>query len=199
LLGSAILLVMWRPRASSIVFVGLAVTVVAIFLFVPAGSLNRLATIPEEVGGGDLNDRLNIWDAGWHAFTRSPWWGYGAGTFTTAAGLASGDTAHNTVMAVLVTGGASRNGDLCGNSGWRCPSRISNGRAVASGFGNGDGGVADHLHGGVGGGESRHLVAVCHGGAGWKAGGRTTRGDDGSVFRSEQQGTEDASVCRQID
>jgi O-antigen ligase len=85
--------------------VGLAVTVVAIFLFVPAGSLDRLATIPEEVGGGDLNDRLNIWDAGWHAFTRSPWWGYGAGTFTTAAGLASGDTAHNTVMAVLVTGG----------------------------------------------------------------------------------------------
>jgi O-antigen ligase len=105
LLGSAILLVMWRPRASSVVFVGLAVTVVAIFLFVPAGSLDRLATIPEEVGGGDLNDRLNIWDAGWHAFTRSPWWGYGAGTFTTAAGLASGDTAHNTVMAVLVTGG----------------------------------------------------------------------------------------------
>ncbi len=105
LLGSAILLVIWRPRASSMVLIGLAATVTALFLFVPAGSLDRLATIPQEVGSGDLNDRLNIWDAGWHAFTRSPWWGYGAGTFTTAAGLASGDTAHNTGMAVLVTGG----------------------------------------------------------------------------------------------
>jgi O-antigen ligase len=105
MLGAAILLVIWRPRASSIVFVGLAATVVALFLFVPAGSLDRLATIPEEVGSGDLNDRLNIWEAGWHAFTRSPWWGHGAGTFTTAASLAAGDTAHNTVMAVLVTGG----------------------------------------------------------------------------------------------
>jgi O-antigen ligase len=105
LLGSAVLLVMWRPRASSMVFVGLAITSGVLFLFVPAGSLDRLATIPEEVGSGDWNDRLNIWSAGWHAFARAPWWGSGAGTFTAAAGLAAGDTAHNTVMAVLVTGG----------------------------------------------------------------------------------------------
>jgi O-antigen ligase len=105
LLGSAILLVMWRPRAAAMVFVGLAVTVGALFLFVPAGSVERLATIPEQLGSGDWNDRLNIWNAGWHAFTLAPWRGYGAGTFTTAAGLATGDTAHNTVMAVLVSGG----------------------------------------------------------------------------------------------
>jgi len=107
LLGSAILLVSWRPRAASAVFAGLTVTAGAIFLFIPGESLARLATIPQEVGGGDLNDRLNIWRAGWHAFAGAPWWGYGAGTYTTAAGLAPGDTAHNTVMAVLVTGGVA--------------------------------------------------------------------------------------------
>jgi O-antigen ligase len=105
LLGSAILLVMWRPRGASMVFVGLAVMAGTLFLFVPAGSLDRLATIPEQVGSGDWNERLNIWTSGWHAFRMAPWRGYGAGTFTTAAGLASGDTAHNTVMAVLVSGG----------------------------------------------------------------------------------------------
>jgi hypothetical protein len=105
LLGSAMLLVKWRPQAASVVFAGLAVTAGSLWVFVPAESLDRLATIPEQVGSGDLNDRLNIWIAGWHAFTHAPWWGYGAGTFTTAARLAAGDTAHNTVVAVLVTGG----------------------------------------------------------------------------------------------
>jgi len=105
MMGSAILLVVWRPKAASLVFVGLAVTAGALWLFVPAESLDRLATIPEQLGAGDLNERLNIWVAGWHAFTLAPWRGYGAGSFTTAAGLAPGDTAHNTAMAVLVTGG----------------------------------------------------------------------------------------------
>jgi O-antigen ligase len=105
LLGSAILLVVWRPRAASMVFVGLAVTTAALWLFVPLESLDRLATIPEQLAGGDLNDRLNIWTAGWQAFTQAPWWGHGAGAFATASRLAPEDTAHNTVMAVLVTGG----------------------------------------------------------------------------------------------
>jgi O-antigen ligase len=105
LFGAAVLLVMARPRAASVVFVALALMAGALWLFVPVESLDRLATIPQEVGSGDWNDRLNIWDAGWRAFEQSPLWGSGAGTFTTASGLAPGDTAHNTVMAVLVTGG----------------------------------------------------------------------------------------------
>ena len=105
LVGSAILLMVWRPHAASMVFVGLAVTTAALWLFVPLESVERLATIPEQLAGGTLNDRLNIWAAGWHAFVDAPWWGYGAGTFATAARLAPEDTAHNTVMAVLVTGG----------------------------------------------------------------------------------------------
>jgi hypothetical protein len=105
LFGSAVLLVLWRPRAAALIFLGLAATAGAVLIFVPGGSLDRLATLPQEVGGGDWNDRLNIWDAGWHAFTQAPWWGSGAGTFTEASQLAAGDTAHNTLMAMLVTGG----------------------------------------------------------------------------------------------
>jgi hypothetical protein len=105
LLGSAMLLIRWRPRASAAVFLGLAVTVGALWLFVPVESLDRLATIPEQAGS--LNDRLNIWTAGFHAFAQAPWWGTGAGTFTQASNLATGDTAHNTLMAILVTGGLS--------------------------------------------------------------------------------------------
>ena len=105
LFGAAVLLVMARPRAASVIFVALAVMAGALWVFVPAGSLDRLATLPQEVGSGDWNDRLNIWGAGGRAFQQSPWWGSGAGAFTTASGLAPGDTAHNTLLAVLVMGG----------------------------------------------------------------------------------------------
>jgi O-antigen ligase len=108
LFGVTILLVLWKPQGASLTFVGLAITAAALLLFVPIGSIDRLATLPQEAAAGDWNDRLNIWNAGWHAFLHAPWWGYGAGTFTSASGLASGDTAHNTLLAVLVTGG------LCG-------------------------------------------------------------------------------------
>jgi O-antigen ligase len=105
LLGSSVLLVSWRPRIASIVFAGLAVTAGALLLLAPAGSMERLATIPQEVGGGSLNDRAGIWAAGWQAFAKAPWFGYGAGTYSVAARLSPGDTAHNTVLAVLVMGG----------------------------------------------------------------------------------------------
>jgi O-antigen ligase len=105
LFGVTVLLVIWKPQAASLTFLGLAVTAVTLLLFVPIGSLDRLATLPQEVSTGDWNERLNIWGAGWHAFRQAPWWGYGAGTFTSASGLAAGDTAHNTLLAMLVTGG----------------------------------------------------------------------------------------------
>jgi O-antigen ligase len=105
LFGVTILLVLWKPQGASLTFLGLAITAAAVLLFVPIRSLDRLATLPQEAGTGDWNDRLNIWSAGWHAFRQAPWWGYGAGTFTSASGLASGDTAHNTLLAMLVTGG----------------------------------------------------------------------------------------------
>ncbi len=75
------------------------------WLLVPGGSLARLATIVEQVQGGDLNQRVNIWDAGWRAFLDAPILGHGAGTFVSAARLAPMDTAHNAVLSVLVEGG----------------------------------------------------------------------------------------------
>jgi len=77
----------------------------ALWFFVPRGTLERLATIPQQLRGGDLNQRLNIWDAGWHAFTQAPFLGTGAGTFVSAAHLAPTDTAHNTMLSVAVGGG----------------------------------------------------------------------------------------------
>ncbi len=104
-LGAGALLVRWRPRAALGGCVSFAAGGAALWLFIPSETLERLATIPEQVGTGDLNDRLSLWGAGWHAFTQAPWLGYGAGNFSLASGLSPGDTAHNTLIAVLVMGG----------------------------------------------------------------------------------------------
>jgi len=77
----------------------------ALWLIVPRGTLERLATIPEQLQGGDLNQRLNIWSAGARAFAGAPLFGTGAGTFVAAAHTAPIDTAHNTVLSILVGGG----------------------------------------------------------------------------------------------
>lgn len=74
----------------------------------PHETLERLATITEQLQSRSLNQRWNIWDAGWHAFIQAPIFGRGAGTFTVAAGTAPIDTAHNTALSILVEGG------LCG-------------------------------------------------------------------------------------
>jgi O-antigen ligase len=77
----------------------------ALWFWVPQGTFERLATIPGQLQGGNLNDRTNIWIPGWHAFTQAPLIGTGAGTFVSAAGLAPINTAHNTPLSILVSGG----------------------------------------------------------------------------------------------
>lgn len=77
----------------------------ALWFIVPAATLARLATIPEQLQSGDLNERLNIWSAGWRAFTHAPLLGTGAGSFVAAARLSPSDTAHNTVLSIVVCGG----------------------------------------------------------------------------------------------
>lgn len=77
----------------------------AFWLLVPHETAARIATIPEQIQRGDLNRRLNIWQAGWQAFHHAPFLGSGAGTFVDAARLAPIDTAHNTALAVAVEGG----------------------------------------------------------------------------------------------
>ena len=76
-----------------------------LWFIVPHETLERLATIPEQLQGGNLNQRLNIWTAGWHAFVHAPLFGTGAGSFVAAAGMNPLDTAHNTALSILVGGG----------------------------------------------------------------------------------------------
>jgi len=104
-LGGAILVVRWRPGLAGVVLAAMATAVGGLVSMVPRETLERLATIPEQVGTSDFNDRATIWISGWDAFTKAPWLGYGAGNYAIASGLSAGDTAHNTLMAVLVTGG----------------------------------------------------------------------------------------------
>jgi O-antigen ligase len=105
LAGCAILLGQGHARRVLAGALALPALAAALWFVVPHESLNRLATITEQMQGGDLNDRVNIWTLGWHAFTKAPFFGTGAGSFVSAAGLAPVDTAHNTPLTLLVTGG----------------------------------------------------------------------------------------------
>jgi O-antigen ligase len=102
LVGSCILLTTGHPKR---LLAGALALPPALWFTVPHGTLQRIATINEQLQRGDLNQRLNIWHAGWHAFTRAPFFGTGAGSFVSAAGLAPVDTAHNTALSIAVSGG----------------------------------------------------------------------------------------------
>jgi O-antigen ligase len=105
LAGCALLLARGRGSAVPATVFALPVMGIVAWLVVPGEIFARLATIPQQLAGGDLNQRLNIWSAGWHAFRQAPLFGTGAGTFVRAAGLAPIDTAHNTALSILVGGG----------------------------------------------------------------------------------------------
>lgn len=108
LTGCALLLARNHTRVFWMSLAALPALAAALWFAVPQGTFERLATITEQLQGGDLNDRVNIWMLGWQAFTRAPLAGSGAGTFVSASGLAPIDTAHNTALSLLVSGG------LCG-------------------------------------------------------------------------------------
>jgi O-antigen ligase len=103
--GCAVLLGRGHARRVLAGALALPALAAALWFAVPHESFDRLATITEQLQGGDLNDRTNIWTLGWRAFTKAPLLGTGAGTFVSAARLAPIDTAHNTPLTILVTGG----------------------------------------------------------------------------------------------
>lgn len=105
IVGCGVLLFQRYPKRIAGAAFLLPAAVVAIWSLTPRETLFRLGTIAEQFQSGDLNQRVNIWSAGWRAFLQSPIPGHGAGSFTIAAGLAPIDTAHNTVLAILVEGG----------------------------------------------------------------------------------------------
>ena len=103
--GSSLLLIRRNPRRAIAGAFALPAAAGGLWLFLPHEIFERLATIPGQIEGGDLNQRLNIWSAGWYAFLEAPFAGAGAGSFVTAAGLDPMDTAHNTALSILVSGG----------------------------------------------------------------------------------------------
>lgn len=105
LVGCGLLLA--RAHARRVLAATLALPPIAVLLWfiIPHGTFERLATISEQLQGGDLNQRWNIWAAGWHAFVRAPFFGTGAGSFVSAAGMAPADSAHNTALSIAVSGG----------------------------------------------------------------------------------------------
>jgi O-antigen ligase len=105
LLGCAVLLLRSRGRTGIGAVLSAPVLVAAVWYLVPSQSFARLATIPEQIQSGGLNQRMNIWTAGWHAFAKSPLMGTGAGTFVSASGMSALDTAHNTVLDIVIGGG----------------------------------------------------------------------------------------------
>jgi O-antigen ligase len=105
LAGSGILLGYGHPKRVWAGVLALPPLAALLWWIVPRGSLERLATINEQLQGGGLNLRWNIWTAGLHAFVRAPVLGTGAGSFVSAAGLSPIDTAHNTALSIAVGGG----------------------------------------------------------------------------------------------
>jgi len=105
LIGCGTILLRGRVRTAIGAIFALPALAGALWLTIPSKTFERLATIPQELSAGDLNQRLSIWSAGWEAFMRAPWFGSGAGTFVTAAGLSPIDTAHNTALSLVVGGG----------------------------------------------------------------------------------------------
>ena len=105
LAGSGLLLAWRNPKGIFVGAAGLSAVVAMIGLIAPRGMLARIASITEPLENGDLNQRVNIWSSGWHAFLKAPLFGHGAGSFVATAGLAPIDTAHNTILSILVEGG----------------------------------------------------------------------------------------------
>ncbi len=103
--GCAVLLSRGHPRRVVAGFFALPPFLAALWFIIPARTIDRLSTIAAELQGGDLNQRVNIWSAGWRAFVHAPILGTGAGSFVTAARLAPIDSAHNTALSVVVAGG----------------------------------------------------------------------------------------------
>lgn len=103
--GSIVILSGAKSRVIRGSWVAAPALIAACIYLVPRPVFERLATLGEQLTGGDLNQRLNIWDAGWRTFAQHPFVGTGAGTFVAATGLAGTDTAHNTALSLAVEGG----------------------------------------------------------------------------------------------
>lgn len=91
--------------ARVLIFGALAWALFALQAYIPETSISRLSTTQSEISGGDLNGRLEIWQAGLRAAADQPLVGYGAGAFRSAVrtGRPGHDkVAHNSFLSILV-------------------------------------------------------------------------------------------------
>jgi hypothetical protein len=105
LAADALLLLRHRPARQRIAAVCIPVVLAAFAAFIPLETFQRLATLSQQLEGGDLNQRVNIWIVASHVLPQRPFFGAGAGTFVSAAGLSYIDTAHNTMLSLVIEGG----------------------------------------------------------------------------------------------
>ena len=103
--GAAAILLRAHPRRILAGAIALPAAAFSAWWIVPHETLDRIASIAEQLQAGDLNERVNIWAQGWQAFRAAPLFGSGAGSFVSAAGLDPIDTAHNTALSIVVSGG----------------------------------------------------------------------------------------------
>lgn len=97
---------------TTMVVVGIIAGVFGITL-IPLEPLARIQSIGQGLAAGDLNSRLEIWQAGLQILATAPLWGFGvlwgigAGTFTSAVAIYFGQPIppHNVYLAILIENG----------------------------------------------------------------------------------------------
>ena len=124
----------------------------AVWFIVPRATFERLATIPEQLQSGDLNQRLNIWSRAGTPLCRRRWWAraparlWRGGLSPSRYGAQHGAFhcgQRRTVRTVSGCGhcGAGCRGRCCkpaGRCGWRWPPRWRFGRDFAGGHCGGE-------------------------------------------------------------
>jgi O-antigen ligase len=104
----------------------LSILILGVFVFVPATSWERLATMPGELEHGTLTGRTLIWKAGWDVFREHPFIGIGSNAFRLVVSrvleepirlddpTSPAPPAHNTFLSVLVEQGVLGFTIFCG-------------------------------------------------------------------------------------
>lgn len=90
-----------------LIFVSLSGSVLYLSSLVPEGTVLRLSTADDEIRGGDLNGRIEIWKNGLDLWSRQPILGIGSGAFPRAVVPIYGRirAMHNSYVSVLVETG----------------------------------------------------------------------------------------------
>ncbi len=108
----ALLFILWdglrSRRARAVVWVVMTLALILVFYhLVPTGLLERLATLPAEILGGELSLRRSIWRHALFIAGQHPFAGIGSGAFREGVWPLLGRTksAHNTFLSVLTETG----------------------------------------------------------------------------------------------